>query len=185
MFSVDFDASEWDCLPPLNDAELAADPPPEREFSSGVLVGSELAALLYAEPARPGHRSRTGGGEGLATVRPGLAELARLGSTELAGLDPTQSLEAVLDIEKQQAWLEAHKQLLLSQILSRDPRPRKKWCVEEVGAALRLSGSQARTRLAHAEQLTNRLPATFAALSDGQLTPAQVGVIPSCHSSSR
>lgn len=176
MFLPDFDASEWDLLPPLDDAELADAPPPEREFSSGVLIGSELAAVLHAESADPPTDLGRAMSEDLATVRPGLAELARLASANLAELDAAQSLDAVLDIEKQQAWLEAQKQLLLSQIISRDPSE-KKWCVEEVGAALRLSGAQARTRLAHAEQLTNRLPATLAALSDGQLTPAQVGVI--------
>jgi hypothetical protein len=176
MFRPDFDVSEWGCLPPLDDAELAADPPPEREFHGGVLIGSELAAVLYAEPDDPAIDLGRAVSEDLATVRPGLAELIRLASTDLAGLDAAQSLDAVLDIEKQQAWLEAQKQLLLSQISSRDPSG-KQWCVEEVGAALRLSGPQARTRLAHAEQLTNRLPATFAALSEGQLTPAQAGVI--------
>ena len=139
-------------------------------------IGSELAALLHTDPADPPIDLGRAVSVGLATVRPGLAELARLGSTELAGLDAAQSLDAVLDIEKQQAWLEAQKQQLLSQIITRDPSE-KKWCVEEVGAALRLSGAQARTRLAHAEQLTNRLPATLAALSDGQLTAAQAGVI--------
>lgn len=178
MFRPDFDVSDWDFLPPLDDADLAAVPPPEREFS-GVVIGSELATVLFAEPAEPADSATDLGyavGEDLAMVRPGLAELARLGSTELADLDATEALDAVLDIEKQQGWLEAQKQRLLGQLSSRDPSG-KKWCVEEVGAALRLSGSQARTKLAHAEQLVNRLPATLAALADGQLTPAQVGVI--------
>jgi hypothetical protein len=176
MSQPDFDASEWDLLPPLDEAELAADPPPERELSGGVMIGSELAAVLYPEPAGSATDLGRAVSEDLATVRPGLVELVRLGSTDLARLDAAQSLDAVLDIEKQQAWLEAQKQQLLGQIITRDPSG-KKWCVEEVGAALRLSGPQARTRLAHAEQLTNRLPATLAALSDGQLTPAQVSVI--------
>jgi hypothetical protein len=176
MFGPDFDASAWDFLPPLDDAELAADPPPEPEFSGGAMIGSELAGARY--PAAAGSATDLGRAvcEDWATVRPGLVELARLASTELARLDAAQSLDAVLDIEKQQAWLEAQKQQLLGQIITRDPSG-KKWCVEEVGAALRLSGPQARTKLAHAEQLTNRLPATLAALSQGQLTPGQAGVI--------
>jgi hypothetical protein len=172
---ADFDVSDWEFLPPLDDADLAETPPPARE-SSAVVIGSELASVLFTEPADSATELGYAVSEKLAMVRPGLVELARLGSTELAGLDATQALDAVLDIEKQQAWLEAQKQRLLSQLSTRD-RSAKKWCVEEVGAALRLSGPQARTKLAYAEQLTNRLPATLAALADGQLTAAQVNVI--------
>jgi len=172
---ADFEVSDWEFLPPLDDADLATAPPPERDFS-GVVIGSELATILFADAGGSAADLGYAVSENLATVRPGLAELARLGSTELAGLDATQALDAVLDIEKQQAWLEAQKQQLLSQLSTRDHSARK-WCVEEVGAALRLSGPQARTKLAYAEQLTNRLPATLAALADGRLTSAQVGVI--------
>ena len=160
MFRADFDVSDWDFLPPLDDAYLATAPPPERD-SSGVMIGSELATVLFAEPADSATDLGFAITEDLAMIRPGLTELARIGSTELARLDATQALDAVLDIEKQQAWLEAQKQQLLSQLSTRDSSS-KKWCVEEVGAALRLSGSQARTKLAYAEQLTNRLPATLA-----------------------
>jgi hypothetical protein len=69
-----------------------------------VTIGSELAAMLHADPADPPTDLGRAVSAGLATVRPGLVELARLGSTELAGLDAAQSLDAVLDIEKQQAW---------------------------------------------------------------------------------
>lgn len=175
MTRADFDASDWEFLPPLNDADLPVAPPLEQGFS-GVVIGSELATVLFAEPTDSAIDLACAVTEELAMVRPGLAELARLGATELATLNATQALDAVLDIEKQQAWLEAQKQQLLSQLSSRDPSA-KQWCVEEVGAALRLSSSQARTKLAHAEQLTNRLPATLAALKEGQLTPAQVNVI--------
>jgi hypothetical protein len=175
MFRADFEVSDWEFLPPLDEADLATAPPPEREFS-GVVIGSQLASVLFTEPAESATDLGYAVSENLATVRPGLAELARLGSTELTGLDATRALDAVLDIEKQQAWLEAQKQQLLGQLNSRD-RSSKNWCVEEVGAALRLSGPQARTKLAYAEQLTIRLPATLAALADGRLTSAQVGVI--------
>ncbi|HEX4728203.1 MAG TPA: DUF222 domain-containing protein, partial [Jatrophihabitans sp.] len=143
---------------------------------AGVVIGSELAAVLFAEPAGLATDLGQAVSADLAMVRPGLAELARLGSTEPATMDASRALDAVLDIEKQQAWLEAQKQRLLAQLGTRDPSA-KKWCVEEVGAALRLSGPRARTKLAHAEQLVNWLPATLAALADGRLTPAQVGVI--------
>lgn len=175
MLRADFNAGDWEFLPLLNDADLPIAPPPGREFP-GVVIGSELAAVLFAELDDPPTDLGFAVTESLAMVRPGLAELARLGSTDLATLNATQALDAVLDIEKQQAWLEAQKQQLLSQLSTRDPSA-KKWCVEEVGAALRLSGPQARTKLAHAEQLANRLPATLAALAEGQLSSAQVNVI--------
>src|SRR5689334_22286261 len=105
MISPDFDASEWEFLPPLDDAGLPAVPPPERSEFCGVMVGSELAAVLFSDRADSASDLGIAVGEGLAMLRPGLAELARLGSTDLTDLDATRALDAVLDIEKQQAWL--------------------------------------------------------------------------------
>jgi hypothetical protein len=78
---------------PLDDADLATAPPPERDFS-GVVIGSELAAILFAEPGDSATDLGSAVAEDLATVRPGLAELARLGSIELTSLDDTQALDA-------------------------------------------------------------------------------------------
>ncbi|MEO9240029.1 MAG: DUF222 domain-containing protein, partial [Jatrophihabitantaceae bacterium] len=176
MNAPDFEAEQWTFLPPLTEADLPAEPRPESDSWYGVTLGSELGSVSsVADGDHPLDLARSVF-ESITTAAPGLAEIARLGSTDLDALDAVAGVAAVVAIERQQAWLAALKQRVLGQLISRDPTE-EHWCVEEVGAALALSTGQARTRLAHAEQLSLRLPATWQALSDGALTPGQAEAI--------
>ncbi|MEO6702146.1 MAG: DUF222 domain-containing protein [Jatrophihabitantaceae bacterium] len=177
MAAPDFDPEDWNFLPPLLDAELPTGPPPERDSWAGVVVGSELGSVTVGGQD-PGPATDLGPSvfEGLAALAPGLTEIARLGSIELDGLDAPGRVDALIAVRRQQAWLAAREQELLALISTRD-RSSDRWCVEEVGAALAMSSGQARTRLAHAEQLAARLPRTFEALSDGVLTPQQADAV--------
>lgn len=128
----EFDLSDWDFLPPLDDTDLSDQPP-------------------------------------------GLSDEA-VSSTDFRTLDATARIEALLALQRQQAWLAAREQELLALISSQDSTG-KHWSVEEVGAALRLSGGQARNRLAVAERLSSGLPASLRALSSGTINPAQARVL--------
>ncbi|MDQ2836188.1 MAG: HNH endonuclease [Actinomycetota bacterium] len=174
MLSTDFNLADWAHLPPLDAADLPAEPPPAREYTGGVTIGSELASVLFAEPE--GVDLGAAMCQGLAAVHPGLVELARLGGTEVDALNPVERVDALIAVHRQQAWLEARKQELLAAIELKD-RSDQHWCVEEVGAALGLPGGAARTALADAEQLTQRLPATWQALSGGQISGEQAMAI--------
>ncbi len=170
----DFDPSEWD-LPPLDVAALPTEPPPERDEFCGVVLGSELGEFSSVGSGIPvdlGAQVH----DDLAAVRPGLAELARVGSTDFGVLDEVERVDALLAIEKQRAWLDSLQQQLLALISVRDSSA-EHWCVEEIGAALRLSGQVARAKLKNAEQLCHRLPATFDALADGQIAVLQATAI--------
>lgn len=173
---AEFDVREWDFLPPLADAELPEAPPPKRDPATGVVLGSELASVSLGDRAQPAaDLARAVCGELFATL-PGLAEIARLGAADFAALDAAQRVDALLAFERQQSWLEARRQELLALVSTSDSSD-KHWCIEEIGAALRLSGGVARAKLAGAEQLVNRLPETLRALSAGEITVAQATVI--------
>lgn len=170
----DFDPSEWN-LPPLDVGALPPEPPPERVEFCGVTIGSELGTVAFAGSGLPfdlGAQVH----DDLATVRPGLAELGRLGSTDFGALDEVQQVDALLTIERQRAWLDSLQQRLLASISNRDSSD-EHWCVEEVGAALRLSGQVAQAKLKNAEQLCDRLPGTLDALADGQIAVLQATAI--------
>jgi hypothetical protein len=175
MYGTDFDLADWADLPPLDDADLPAEPPPEREHAGGIMIGSELGSVLFAEPDHPMDLGAAVC-QGFAAVQPGLVELARLGSADFDELNAIQRVDALVAVDRQESWLAARKQELLAAIEVKDSSDGH-WCVEEVGAALRLSGGIARTVLADAEQLTGRLPATLTALSEGRLNTAQATAI--------
>jgi Domain of unknown function (DUF222) len=83
-------------------------------------------------------------------------------------------IDAIAATERQIAWLHAHQLTLLAALAQHtapgQPDAGKNWVREEVACALRLSGQSAQARLALAEQLDGRLPATLAALARGQIT---------------
>ena len=175
MGPVDVGVSGWD-LPPLDVDCLPEWPPADRGCWGGVVLGSALgvgsAAVVDESPVDLGVFVAGG----LAAVQPGLAELARLGSTDFAALSLAEQLTALLAFDRQQAWLAARQQELLALISARESSE-EWWCVEEVGAALRLSGPVARSRLHNAEQLCARLPETLQALSDGVIAAPQAVAI--------
>lgn len=165
------DVSGWD-LPPLDPASLPDEPPAARPYFDSVVLGSALGPVAASSGVGPALNLGAFVFDQLASVHPGLAELARLGSTDFAGLDASAQIDALLAFGRQQAWLEARQQELLALISQQDSTD-KHWCVEEVGAALRLSGPAARTKLQNSEQLCRRLPETLQALSEGGIGPTQ------------
>jgi hypothetical protein len=171
MPTIDVDLSGWD-LPPFEVASWPTVPPAEPEFWGGVALGSFVLASAAESPIDIGRAAA----DQLASVQPGLAELARLGATDFDTLDATARVDALLAFNRQQAWFEARQQQLLALIFERDSSDQQ-WCVEEVGAALRLSGTVARSKLQNAEQLCKRLPGTLQALSEGRIAVPQLTAI--------
>lgn len=113
----------------------------------------------------------------LAFARPGSDVVA-----PLAVLDPEQlthagRVDALVAIERTQAWLAARQQQVLSTMTARAAdtsddidRSGRDWVREDVSCALRLSGVTAQRRLDIARDLVRRLPATFALLESGEIT---------------
>jgi len=149
----DVDFSGWE-LPPLED-DPDREPPPEREYSGGVWIGSDLTGLRHA-------------GTGvmdlgefvcndLASVRPTVVALAELGSTDFHSLSQKERVDALLVLEQHRAWLDGLQQQVLAEVSLGDPSG-DKWIREEVACALGLSPVTAGAKLKNAEQLCTRLP---------------------------
>lgn len=171
----DFGARDWG-LPPLDLAMLPDEPPPERRASGGISIGSEFSSeSLRDVDGAPVDLGAALCAAGYAVV-PGLAEIARLGSTDFEALTPAQRVDAVIAFERQRAWLDACQQQLLALISVWDDSE-KHWSVEEVGCALGLSGQAAQSRLRNAERLCGQLPETWQALSDGVIAVGQATAI--------
>lgn len=159
-------------LPPVDEAALP-DSPAERDSWGGVWLGSAF------DPPTTGERPADLGQSiyaGLAEVQPGLVELARLGSTDFASLDAAARVSALIAFERARAWLDAQQETLLALISTTD-RSRDRWCVEEVGAALRLPSGLARSRLESAEQLCHRLPQVLDALAQGTISAGHAAAV--------
>jgi hypothetical protein len=170
MYSCDFDPDEWD-LPPL-DIDDAAEPPPERDRPyGGVYLGSELGSVPVTRDAGFVDLGAAVVG-GFVAVRPGLVELARLGSTDFGSLTATERVDALIVLEQQRAWLDGVQQQLLAEV-ARGDTSRERWAREEVAAALGLAPVTAGSRLKNAEQLVTRLPETLDALLAGRIKGMQ------------
>jgi Domain of unknown function (DUF222) len=192
MTATDFDLSEWDFLPPLDDAALPDSPPPELVLiewvepavPSGsalpsvpvVPSGSGLPAVVFADPADAGADPVEAVRDGTGWRHPGLAEIARLVSLDFAELDAAGRIGALADQQRQASWWSARQLALLSLISARDSSAQH-WCVEEVGCALGLSGPATQNLLKNAERLCRQLPATFTALAQGRIGTAQATTI--------
>ncbi|MDQ2838094.1 MAG: HNH endonuclease [Actinomycetota bacterium] len=166
----DFDPDGWRLPPP---PEPPDSPPPEREVWGGAWLGSEFDQVFSDDPP-----SDLGFAvyAGLARVRPGLVELARLGSTDFSTLDESARVDALVAFDRCRSWLDAQQELLLA-LISTEDSTEDRWCAEEVGAALRLSSGSARSRLKTAEQLCERLPQTLQALAGGQISANHAAAI--------
>ncbi len=165
---------EWDFLPPLDEAALAAEPPAEL-----VLVEwpePMAAALVFVDPADAAMDPAEALEQGLAWQRPGLAETARLAGVDFAELTAVERIDALAGQQRQQAWWVARQLSLLSLISAQDSSS-KHWCIEEIGCALGLSGPAAQNLLKNAERLCHQLPATLAALSEGRIGPGPATAI--------
>jgi hypothetical protein len=118
MYSSDFDPDEW-CLPPL-EVDDAAEPPPERDRPhGGVYLGSELGSVPFTRDAEFVDLGPAVV-DGFAAVRPGLVELARLGSTDFGALTATERVDALIVLERQRAWLDGVQQQLLAEVARGD-----------------------------------------------------------------
>lgn len=176
MTATDFDLREWDFLPPLDEAALPDSPPAEL-----VLVEwtePTARAVIFADPADPADATDLAEAmlDGTAWLQPGLAEITRLGSVDYSTLDATERIGVLADQQRQAAWWSARQLTLLSLISTQDSSD-KHWCVEEIGCALGLSGPAAQNLLKNAERLCGQLPATFTALAEGRIGPAQATAI--------
>ena len=188
MTVAEFDLSEWDFLPPLDDAALPDSPPPElvliewtESAAASASAGSaasaaSASAVIFADPADAGTDPLEAVRDGTAWQQPGLAELARLAALDLSELDAAGRIGVLADQQRQAAWWSARQFCLLSLISVQDCSD-KHWCVEEVGCALGLSGPAAQNLLKNAEQLCQQLPATFTALAEGRISTAQATAV--------
>ena len=160
-------------MPPLED-DPDREPPPEREFWGGVWIGSDLAGLRHA-------------GTGvldlgeyvcseLASVRPTVVGLARLGSTDFHALSQKERVDALLVIEQHRAWLDALQQQVLAEVALGDTSE-DTWIKEEVACALGLSPVTAGSKLKNAEQLCTRLPGTLGLLLAGRISELQARAV--------
>src|SRR5437870_7533982 len=168
----DVDFSGWE-LPPLED-DPDREPPPEREYSGGVWIGSDLTGLQQA-----GSEVMDLGEfvcNDLASVRPTVVGLARLGSTDFAALSQKERVDALLVLEQHRAWLDGLQQQVLAEVSLGDPSE-DQWIQEEVACALGLSPVTAGAKLKNAEQLCTRLPATLGLLLDGRISELQARAV--------
>jgi hypothetical protein len=177
MTAADFDLREWDFLPPLDVAALPDSPPAELvlvEWIEPAVPSGQ--AVVFADPAEACADVAEALRHGTAWRRPGLAEMARLAGLDFTALDAAGRLAALADLQRQAAWWSA-RQLALLSLISAEDSSDKHWCVEEVGCALGLSGPAAQNLLKNAEQLCQRLPASFTALAEGRISTAQATAI--------
>jgi hypothetical protein len=117
----DEDFSGW-YLPPLED-DPDREPPPERPPYSGVSIGSGLVGVQHA-----------GSGVSdlgefvcneLAAVRPTMAGLAQLESSDFGALSQKERIDALLVIEQHRAWLDGLQRQVRAELARRDTREDK------------------------------------------------------------
>jgi hypothetical protein len=177
MTVMELDLREWDFLPPLDVAALPDSPPVELvlvEWTEPLVPSAP--AVIFADHTDVSADVAEALAHGTVWRRPGLAEMARLAGLDFSELDAAGRIAVLADQQRQAAWWSARQLALLSLISTQDSSD-KHWCVEEVGCALGLSGPAAQNLLKNAEQLCQRLPASFAALTEGRISTAQATAI--------
>ncbi|HZC52029.1 MAG TPA: DUF222 domain-containing protein [Mycobacterium sp.] len=105
----------------------------------------------------------------LAVQAPGPESVAGVSILEPAALSQGGRVDALVAIERQLAWLAGMQQRVLAVIAAADTAD-DRWTREDVACALRLSGVTASRRLAVAQTLHERLPATLALLDRGAIS---------------
>ena len=133
-----------------------------------------------AQPSAPGRPRWEAEPTGPATI-------AALADQRLAGLSSADLLDLVTAWERQAAWLAAQQTRVVAATAARiradahadygDPEMSENLVAAEIGTALRLSPSTAGQRVHVAEDLANRLPATYQALSEGRVSYWQAAAI--------
>jgi hypothetical protein len=101
---------------------------------------------------------------------PGPETMQLLCSIDPESLSAFERVDLVKAWERQHAWLAARQQEALVAAVGLQPLDEDDWAVEEVGAALKISGRSTRNRVHAARVLVGSLPHTHAALDAGELS---------------
>src|SRR5256714_7739599 len=104
----------------------------------------------------------------LARVRPAPEDAVTLSLLDPAALSAAGRVDMLVALERQAAWVAAQQQRVLAR-MAVDSSDERNWVREDVACALRLSGLSAQRRLAVAQTLVERLPATLKLLDRGQI----------------
>ncbi len=101
---------------------------------------------------------------------PGPEAMSLLCSIDAASLDDFDRVRLVQAWERQHAWLSARQQEALVAAAGPKPANGDDWAVEEVAAAIKISGRAARGRVEAARVIVGSLPATREALEFGEVS---------------
>ena len=104
----------------------------------------------------------------LAGSVPSPEDAVALSLLDPAVLSAAGRVDLLVALERQAAWIAARQQQVLAR-MAVDQSDERGWVREDVACALRMSGMTAQRRLAVAQTLSERLPATLRLLDRGQL----------------
>ncbi|HEY3715105.1 MAG TPA: DUF222 domain-containing protein [Jatrophihabitantaceae bacterium] len=105
----------------------------------------------------------------LAGSKPSPQDAVALSLLDPDGLSAAGRVDLLVALERQAAWVAAQQQRVLAR-MAVDSADERNWVREDVACALRLSGLTAQRRLAVAQTLSERLPATLGLLDRGQVS---------------
>ena len=115
---------------------------------------------------------------------PGIEVLVALVKIDPESLDPSDRVDYLAALERQSGWLQALMQIAIVAVAGSEPSPdRGRYSFvddpqrEEIASTLNLAPVTAQSRIDVARVLTQHLPATCAALSNGEISSAQATVI--------
>lgn len=115
---------------------------------------------------------------------PGIAVLVELVTIDPNTLDAAERVDYLAALERQSGWLQALMQVAIVAVAGNEPTPdRGKYSDvddpqrEEIASTLNLAPVTAQSRIDVARVLTQHLPATCAALANGEISSAQATVI--------
>ena len=115
---------------------------------------------------------------------PGIDVLVALVAIDPATLNPSDRVDYLAALERQSGWLQALMQIAIVAVAGTEPTPdRGKYSTvddparEEISSTLNLAPVTAQSRIDVARVLTQHLPATCSALSNGEISSAQATVI--------
>lgn len=95
-----------------------------------------------------------------------LSGLAVLADADFDRLGDVGRVDALIELQRAQAWLDSLQVELMAAVAGHDQTP-EQWSRHEVAAALRLSDVTAAVRLADAALIAEHLPLTLSALREG------------------
>src|SRR5882757_1605896 len=105
----------------------------------------------------------------LARVQPIPQDAVTLSLLDPAALSAAGRVDMLVALERQAAMIAAQQQRVLVR-MAVDQSDDRNWVREDVACALRLSGTTAARRLAVAQPLAERLPATLQSLNRGDVS---------------